>query len=429
MKVLVTGANGFIGSAIVEALLDQGHDIVACGRTLSNLPRSPRVECRPLDLRRLQSPVDWLPLLADVQAVVNCAGILREGTRGDFDAIHHRMPRALAQACDAAGISRFVQISAVGTAADGGFITSKHRFDDYLLRSHAFATVIRPSVVISLRGSYGGSSLLRALAALPGVLLLPGSGEQKVQPILLEDLARLVMHVLQGPTNHAQLIHAVGPEILSIRNYLTLLRGWLRLPPARLLTIPLPLIGMVAWCGQRLGVGPLTETVWGMLQRGNIGPADAYTQLATLGPPPRSIRQTLTQSASFVQDRWHARLYLLRPLLWFTLVLVWLLSGVAGLLAQPAQFSPILSQLPIPESWQYPLVFASSALDLGLGTALLLRYRPRLMMLLMGLSVLGYTALLGVFTPSLWLEPLGGLVKNLPILVLLAIAWSVEEMR
>lgn len=430
MNILVTGANGFIASAICQALLSQGHLLVAVVRSANNLPAHPAVAVQMADMTGYTSTVQWLPLLQGVDAVINVAGILREIQAGDFQRIHVDAPKALAEACQQIGVRQFIQISAIGAPQDGEFIASKHRFDEWLLQSGVPATVIRPSVVVSTTGSYGGTSMLRALAATPYVLALPGDGTQPVQPIRLEDLAALVAQCVARGVVSTQPVYAVGPEVMTIKALLLLLRNWLKLPTATLIQVPLAIVKAGAWLGERFTNGPLNATILALLMRGNVAPANAHAHAGELtGYFPGSISSHFGQAASFVQDRWHALLYLLRPVLWFAIALIWLLSGLAGLLATPAQFQPILSALHIPLAWQASATLGFSLLDLMLCGLWVLRIRPKLTLWLMLASVFGYTSLLGMLAPALWLDPLGGLLKNLAILPLLLVALVLEDDR
>ncbi len=71
------------------------------------------------DFARDIQPEDWLPRLADIDVVVNCAGILREVKGQTFDAVHRAAPCALFDACVQAGVKRVVQVSALGHPEDG----------------------------------------------------------------------------------------------------------------------------------------------------------------------------------------------------------------------------------------------------------------------------------------------------------------------
>jgi uncharacterized protein YbjT (DUF2867 family) len=430
LKILVTGANGFIGSVIVESLLRNEHEVLACCRSQRNLPASARLHFVPIDFSMAADSTDWPALLEGVDAVVNCAGILREARRGDFERIHVEAPAALVKACIGARTPKFVQISALGDPADGTFIASKHRFDRQLLESGLAATVLRPSVVLSPRGSYGGTSLLRALAAPPFVIFLPGDGGQELQPVLAEDLARIVLHCLPENVAQGKVLQVVGEEILSLKETLGLLRSWMRFPPPRWIRVPHSLVRLVIWVGDRINVGPIGQTIGSMLERGNFGTQGAHAATtAATGYAARSLRAELEVAASFVEDRWHARLHALRPLLWLTLVVIWLGSGVAGLLASSADYSTLLDALRIPAALQGPLVLCTSLLDLALGCLLLLRWRSGLVLGLMLVSVLAYTLVLGTMASTLWLDPLGGLIKNFAIAGLLMVMLAIENAR
>ncbi|MGB0133321.1 SDR family NAD(P)-dependent oxidoreductase, partial [Dokdonella sp.] len=220
MKILVTGANGFIGSVIVETLLRNGHDVVACGRSRKHLSASAQLEFISIDLSDAIQADQWKSLIKGVCAVVNCAGILRETNRGDFERIHVDAPSALLAACLDAGTAKFVQVSALGDSADGEFIASKHQFDSHLLQSGLAATVLRPSLVLSTRGSYGGTSLLRSMASLPFIVFLPEDGKQQVQPVLAEDVAETVLRCLTPEVAQGRILDVVGPEVLGLRETL-----------------------------------------------------------------------------------------------------------------------------------------------------------------------------------------------------------------
>lgn len=430
MKVLVTGANGFIGSAVLEALLEGGHEVVACGRHPDNLPGSDRVAFRRLDARYCLQAEDWIGVLEGVDAVVNCLGILK-GREADFERLHHWAPLALAGACRQVGVRRFVQLSALGHPDDGAFIASKHRFDEALAFEGLESFVVRPSVVLSLRGSYGGTSVLRALAALPVVRLLPGDGAQRIQPILLEDLAKILVSGVTREAASHRVVEAVGPDVMTLREYLSLLRAWLKYPPPKFeLRIP---AGLVAFCGrlsERLSPGPMGITLWRMLERGNAARPEAHERLpAITGHQPRNVSDTLMQAASFVQDRWHARLSLLAPLIWISLVGIWLVSGVAGFSATAGEYAPILNAMGVPAVQQGSLVFLASGWNILLGAALLVRVWLRWVIRLMLLSVVIYTLALSIYSPEAWLGLTGGLLKNLAILVLLPVFAILEEKR
>jgi len=417
MKLIVTGANGFIGSAIVEALLEAGHQVVAIGRSIAIGARSDHLRFVQRDFDAAHDKSDWLPLLDDVDAVINCAGILRALDKEEFEAVHLHAPMALAKACNEKGIGRFIQISALGHPEDGEFIASKHRFDQQLISLIPSATILRPSVVISLRGSYGGTSMLRGLAAFPQLLFLPGRGEQKIQPILLEDLAKMVVEAACQESRLPGIIELGGPDQVSIKEYLVGLRQWLKLPTLAIVPVPLVLIKVACRVGDRLKAGPLNSTILTMLESGNV--VGDNNAAAGFHHKPRGILDAFETQTSFVQDRWHAKLFLLQPLIWILLSVIWLVSAVSGFAADAEQFKPILSAAGFAAGWHSALVMVTSMLDMVLGLLMLIRFKESLVLWLMLLSSIGYSSVLGVMAPELWLDPLGGLLKNLAVIPLI----------
>ena len=444
MKVLVVGALGFIGRQVVASLRAHGHQVVAAVRAGrgSELPADlATVDC---DLTRDVDPAVWLPRLQGVDAVVNAGGVLK-GDPALLDAVHRLAPLALGRAAAELGIRRFVQISALGDPRDGAFIASKHQGDQALLGCGLPMTVLRPSLVYAFAGSYGGSSLLRALAAAPWLIPVPGRGRQIIQPVHAHDLADIVVAALEAvppvgaggddlaetpieATNSA-IYSVVGPEHMQLGQFLRSLRRWLRLSDAPLLPVPMPLLHLAGAIGERLGDGPLGSAMVRMVARGNAGSLADHARLRErFGHAPLALAEWQSREPSQVQDRWHARLYPLAPLLRVGLGLTCLLSAIAGFAQSPAQISVLAAPLQLPEWLGWLLGYGGSAVDAALGAMLLGNWRARLAGNVLLLVVLAYTLILGVGMPGLWLDPWGALAKNLTILPAILV-WRVLDDR
>jgi uncharacterized protein YbjT (DUF2867 family) len=430
MRVLVTGAYGFIGAHIVAALVAAGHDVVCAVRGARLDTRFPGLDAIACDMTRDLRSEDWLPRLVGVEAVVNCAGILREHGADNYAAVHEQAPLALFRACAQAGVRRVIQISALGDPTDSEFIASKHRGDAALAALELDWLVLRPSLVYSVHGSYGGNSLLRALAGLPGLLPLPGRGTQPLQPIAAEDVGAVVVAALARPQVAGETLELVGPDVRTLRDYLLAWRRWLGIGRAYVLAVPAPLVRLVCLLGEHLGNGPLGSTIARMLERGNIGAADASARLRErLGMAPRTLQRALTEAPSHVQDRWHARLYFCLPLLHVSMALLWIGSGMVGWLTPAADIAAVAPGSSLATGSLLALARITATADLLLGALCLLRWRPRLVLCLMLAMLLGYTFGIGIAWPIHWLDPFGSLLKNLPLMAALALLLVTEERR
>ena len=251
-----------------------------------------------------------------------------------------------------------------------------------------------------------------------------------MQPMEAEDLGRLVVAIVESIEAPRGTYEVGGPEALTLRDYLLHWRRWLRIDGVRALSVPLQLATAGVWFADRFGNGPMSKTIWRMLVRGNACEADALARLQRdFGFRPRSLEQALGEHPSRAQDRWHARLYALAPILRFAVAIVWILSGIAGWITSSTQIKALVAQSLLVGLHPIELARVCGALDIALGIALLLGWRSRQIVLAMLLCMLAYTLAFGMLLPALWLDPLGGLLKNLIVLPALIVLFVLQDQR
>ena len=185
MRCLVTGAYGFIGSSVCRALLDEGAEVVGAGRDLALGRRLlPDIEWVHCDFNKDLDPEIWRLRLENIDAVINCAGVLQSTFRDDLDNIHNRSAVALFQAASAAGVKRAIQISAISAEADieTDYSTSKVATDRALNDIDVNYVIVKPSLVLGA-GSHGGMSLVRGLAGSSFCDTAAGAGEPALSAV------------------------------------------------------------------------------------------------------------------------------------------------------------------------------------------------------------------------------------------------------
>ncbi|KFN50478.1 hypothetical protein P873_07385 [Arenimonas composti TR7-09 = DSM 18010] len=421
--MLVTGATGLIGAAIVDGLRARGDAVIAAVRDPGAArSRWPGIDTVAVDFAVDLSPVAWQPRLAGADAVVNAVGTFVAHGKDSFEAVHAVAPRALFAACEAAGVARVIQISALGAdaGADVAFQRSKALADEALLASPLTATVLRPSLVYAPDGA--SSAMFLAWSTLPW-LPLPGDGRQRIQPVVLDDVVAAVLAALDAE-HPPRCVDVVGPRATTLRDYLATLRRALGLPPARVLPVPRPLLrAAVALSPPRLA----SPDALAMLDRGNH--ADPSPLTALLGRPPQPVEKAIPpgQAASL---RRAARLrWTLPPLRW-TVALVWLWTAAVSFgLYPPADSLALLARVDLHGFPALVALYGAAALDAGIGLALLRRRRARALYRLQIAVILAYTVLVTVFLPEFWLHPYGPISKNLPLLAALLVLHELDTVE
>lgn len=431
MRVLLLGATGFIGSAVLRRLLASGHAVTALGRNLDAARRRwPEAAWREGDLAVLTDPAAWQPHLVGIEAVINCAGALQDGARDDVAAVQSAAPRALFAACAAQGIGRIVQVSAVGAAPDAPttFMRSKAEAEAALMTTPGEWVILRPGLVLGPQ-AYGGTALLRALAALPFAIPL-ARGEAPMQTVFLDDVAAAVLDALEGRLLPRTVFELVEAEPHSLESVLLALRAWLGLrevpvrPVSDRLSQPALFLGdMLGWLGWR---SPLRSTAWSVLARGVTG--DPRVWDAVTGRPVRPLAETLRAMPATVQERWFARLWPVKPLAIATLAAFWIASGAIGLLRLDDAAGVLTTRGAAPALAGFAVV-AGATVDLALGAAILVRRWMRRAAQGMLVVTSGYLLGATVLAPDLWLDPLGPLVKTIPAAVLALVALATAEER
>lgn len=398
-RILIVGGTGFIGGHLAIALRGVGHRVDALGR-------------RGLDLARADED-EMTARLRCADMVINAAGLVRGQGGNSLQAVHADGACRLFRACERAGIGRVIHLSALGAAADGAtaYQATKGVAEAALASSGLNYCVLRPSVVI---GAGGASTItLSALAALPVVPRI-GPGTWRVQPVHVDDLCDLVVRLVAMPGPLPRRIDVVGPEAMNTDTLTAILRHWLGLPPPRWLPLPEGVLWAIASVGEKVMDGPLNREVLAMLKGGNT--ADVAGMEAALGRAPRPLAQVLARHPAGRPERWHARLFFVRPALRLSLAFLWIATGLLSLGLYPlADSLHLMADLGIHGTLAETAVYGGGALDLILGVLLLWRWRPVWVGTGMLVLMLAYSLLAAGLPAEYWLHPFAPLLKNLPV--------------
>ncbi|MEE9589604.1 MAG: NAD(P)H-binding protein [Hyphomicrobiaceae bacterium] len=432
MRILITGATGLIGSHVARRITRAGHAVVGVARSPSwAREHYPDIEWVEGDFRSDTTAAQWRPRLKEIDAVVNCAGVLQDGGGDNLQDVHVNGAAALFAACEELGVRRVVQISAAGADenAPTEFMRSKAEGDQRLMARQLEWVILRPAFVIG-RGVYGGTALIRGLAGFPFVTPV-ADGSQAIQTVDISDVAETVAFCLGPRAPHHQVLTLAHPERLTLEQVVRQTRRWLGFGERATRPVAKPVAELAYRVGDLLGHlgwrSPMRTTARQQLADGVVG--DPSHWIAVTGIRPLSFQDWLQRSPSTVQDRWHARLYFLKPVVIAALSLVWIFSGLVALgpgfgaaveQLRHAGFGPGTAQ---------NLTVVTGLIDLGLGLAILNSRWLKPAAIGMAVTSVFYLLAATVLAPELWLDPLGPIVKIVGLIVLPLVALALAESR
>jgi uncharacterized protein YbjT (DUF2867 family) len=434
-RILILGASGLIGSFIAADLARRECPVIAAARRFTQAQRASFSAVREIPIARLDA-VALARLLQEADVVVNCLGVLQDNAADSTKNIHLDFVVRIITALRA--VARpvlLVHVSIPGAAADDhtNFSRSKRSAEHAIVQSGLPYAILRPGFVLA-PGAYGGSALLRAIAVLP--FTLPKAlASRPFASVAVEDIADTIAVLAQcwrqPDPHHAAIWDLMHPGRTALGEVAARLRIWLgdtwslRIPlPMVLLALGAKLGDLAAWLGWR---PPLRSTALAELQRGVTGNPRPWMEAT--GITPRALDDVLRTRPVTIQDKWFARLYLLKALIVATLVVLWCASALIALtVAYPAAVA-ILTAHGFAEGPARFMTVAGSVMDFSVGVAIAFR-RTSASGLVAGIAVsLFYMLAAAILTPELWIEPLGALVKTLPAVVLMLAALAIMDDR
>jgi len=217
-NVALIGGSGFIGSHLVNALVELGKNVRIATRRRAN---AAHLTLLPVDVIEtdVHDPVKLAAFVAEADAVINLVGVL-QGRRGDpygpdFARAHVELPRKIAAACEAKGVRRLIHMSAIGANAEGPsmYLRSKGDGEKLIRESGLNWTIFRSSVVFGPE-----DNLLNQFAFLERIFpVIPlASADAQFQPVFVGDVAKAIVNVLDLDAANGMVYELAGPGVYTL---------------------------------------------------------------------------------------------------------------------------------------------------------------------------------------------------------------------
>ena len=225
MRILVTGATGFVGPAVVQRLVDDGHTVRVLEHSegsSADLPSQEAVSGSMTDAASLREAAEGQDVVVHLVAILT-------GKPEEFRSVMEQGTRDLLEAARGAGVRRFVLMSALGTTEETKdlvpYYGAKWQMEQDVKASGLEYVIFRPSFVFGRDG--GALGQFKKIAKLAPVTPIVGPGTQRIQPIWVEDVAAYFAAGVEKPEAANRTFELGGPDVVTWNEF------WSRLKQAQ----------------------------------------------------------------------------------------------------------------------------------------------------------------------------------------------------
>jgi uncharacterized protein YbjT (DUF2867 family) len=297
----VFGGTGFLGRRIVERLRKQEFSVRIASRhpersqSLFGIDDA-RLQSVGADVRDEQSVA---AAIAGVDAVVNAISLYVEHGDETFHSVHVEAAQRLAIQARQAGIKHLVHVSGIGSNPRSRSLYIRKRAEGELAVQAAFtnAIVIRPAVMFGPDDAFL-TTILNLLKRLP-IYPMFGSGQIRLQPAYVEDVAEAVTRALQRTETGVITFECGGPRVYTYEELLRVLAREAGLKPI-LIPVPFAAWQALAWIAEMMPSPPITRNQVELMQIDNV-PSSETPGFGDLGISPRAVEDTIQEILRMLQ--------------------------------------------------------------------------------------------------------------------------------
>ena len=215
-RIIVVGANGFVGKNLRNLLYENKLSVLAISRKnfrehLSEV----KIISTNLTDPKLESK------LKNYDALIHLIGIGRQTSKSTFEEINLSLTKDVIKTCKNAGIKKIIFISGLGVSKSNtsDYFVSKYKAEQEIINSGLDYTIFRASYIMG-KTDHLTKTLSKQMKN--GVIVIPGSGKYRLQPIFVLDVAKIILEAVLEKKFSKKIIDLVGPRKINFEDFVKL---------------------------------------------------------------------------------------------------------------------------------------------------------------------------------------------------------------
>ena len=210
--ITITGANGFVAKNLRNFLSKNHIKVIAIARkTFQKHHTETVVYSKTLLEKGLQNK------LRNCDALVHLIGIGKQSSKYNFED-NVDLTKNMIKTCKKSGIKKIIYISGLGVTKNSrsDYFISKYKAEQEIINSGLNYTIFRPSYIVGKK-DYLSKFILKQIKK--GIVIIPGSGKYHLQPIFVEDVAKIILESISEKKFSNKILDLVGPEIIKFEDF------------------------------------------------------------------------------------------------------------------------------------------------------------------------------------------------------------------
>jgi len=210
--ITITGANGFVAKNLRNFLSKNHIKVIAIARkTFQKHHTETAVYSKTLLEKGLQNK------LRNCDALVHLIGTGKQSSKYNFEG-NVDLTKNMIKTCKKSGIKKIIYISGLGVTKNSrsDYFISKYKAEQEIINSGLNYTIFRPSYIVGKK-DYLSKFILKQIKK--GIVIIPGSGKYHLQPIFVEDVAKIILESISEKKFSNKILDLVGPEIIKFEDF------------------------------------------------------------------------------------------------------------------------------------------------------------------------------------------------------------------